>query len=277
MNAEDLFKNIIEKQSFLCVGLDPDLSKFPESILETDDPIYEFNKRIVDSTHQFAIAYKPNIAFYEALGSAGWWSLEKSVEYIRKKYPEIFLIADAKRGDIGNSSKKYAAAWFDNFGFDAVTVSPYMGEDSVRPFLEYKGKWAILLAVTSNSGSSDFQMIKDDESGMYLFEKVIMEASSWGDMDNLMFVAGATNPEMLKRVRDIAPDNFLLVPGIGMQGGNLAAVSENGLNDRCGLIVNSSRGIIHASESDEFDLAARHKASVLRNEMSAALKKRKII
>ncbi len=273
MTADELFGKICEKRSFLCIGLDPDLSKFPEKILETEDPVYEFNKKIVDATHEFAVAYKPNIAFYESLGSTGWWSLEKTVEYIRKKHPEMFLIADAKRGDIGNTSKRYARAWFDNFGFDAVTVTPYMGEDSVRPFLDYAGKWTILLAVTSNTGAADFQFMKDVDTGLYFFEKVITRAASWGSYDNLMFVAGATQPEMLQRVRRIVPHHFLLVPGIGAQGGSLAAVAENGLNDTCGLLVNSSRAIIHADETDEFDLAARLKASVLRNEMAAALVK----
>ncbi len=273
MTADELFQKILDKQSFLCIGLDPDLSKFPEKVLETDDPVYEFNKKIVDSTHEFAVAYKPNIAFYESLGSAGWWSLEKTVEYIRKRHPEIFLIADAKRGDIGNTSKRYARAWFDNFGFDAVTVAPYMGEDSVRPFLDYAGKWTIVLAVTSNDGASDFQFMKDAESDMYFFEKVIEKAASWGKRDNLMFVAGATQPEMLKRIRKLVPDHFLLVPGVGVQGGSLAAVADNGLNGACGLLVNSSRAIIHADESNEFELAARLKASVIKNEMAAALKK----
>ena len=277
MTAENLFEHIRAKQSFLCVGLDPDLSRFPDSILETDDPVYEFNKKIVDATHEFAIAYKPNIAFYESLGSAGWWSLEKTVEYIRKKHPEIFLIADAKRGDIGNTSKRYAVAWFENFGFDAITVAPYMGEDSVRPFLDHKGKWAVLLAVTSNSGAADFQFTRESDTGLYLFEKVLREASSWGNRDNLMFVAGATRPEMLKRTRAIVPDHFLLVPGIGAQGGTLSAVAEHGLNEQCGLLVNSSRAVIHADETIEFDRAAGDKASIIRNEMSAILKERKLI
>lgn len=277
MTANDLFGKIRTKQTFLCVGLDPDPSKFPESVLETDDPVYEFNKKIADATHEYTVAYKTNIAFYEALGSGGWWSLEKTVEYIRKKYPDIFLIADAKRGDTGNTSKKYAAAWFVNYGFDAITVAPYMGEDSVRPFLEYKDKWAILLAVTSNPGSADFQMTKESDSGMHLFEKVIREASSWGHRDNLMFVVGATHPEMLKRVREIVPDHFLLVPGIGAQGGSLSAVVGHGMNEQCGLLVSSSRAIIHADETDEFDRVAGDKATILRNEMAGYLKERKLI
>lgn len=277
MTSAELFGNICIKRSFLCIGLDPDPSKFPDSVLETDDPVYEFNKRIVDATNEFTVAYKPNIAFYEALGSGGWWSLEKTVEYIRKKHPDIFLIADAKRGDIGNTSRRYATAWFDNYGFDAVTVTPYMGEDSITPFLEHPGKWTILLAITSNSGAHDFQLTTCSETGLYLFEKVIRESSSWGTTENLMFVAGATQPEMMQRVRAIVPGHFLLVPGIGMQGGSLAAVAEYGLNDRCGLLVNSSRSIIHADETDEFDLAARHESARIRQEMSGYLKERKLI
>jgi orotidine-5'-phosphate decarboxylase len=277
MTADAIFRNIRRKQSFLCVGLDPDLSRFPESVLETDDPVYEFNKKIVDSTHEFTVAYKPNIAFYESLGSGGWWSLEKTVEYIRKKHPEIFLIADAKRGDIGNTSKKYAVAFFDNYGFDAITVAPYMGEDSVRPFLDHAGKWTILLALTSNEGAKDIQMTRDADTGLFLFEKILREASAWGTPGNLMFVAGATKPEMFSRIRDIVPGHFLLVPGVGEQGGSLSAVAEHGMNDTCGLLVNSSRAIIHADETNQFDLAARQKASAIQSEMAALLKGRNII
>lgn len=277
MTLETIFKNIREKQSFLCVGLDPDMSKFPESILKHDDPVYEFNKKIVDATHDFAIAYKPNIAFYEALGTGGWRSLKKTVQYIRENHPGIFLIADAKRGDIGNTSRKYAAAFFDNYGFDAITIAPYMGEDSVRPFLDYKDKWTILLALTSNAGSGDFQFVRDSKSGMYLFEKVLKEASSWGTDHNLMFVAGATQPAMFKKIRDIVPDHFLLVPGIGTQGGNLQEVAEYGMNSRCGLLVNSSRAIIHADYTGSFDVAARQRASEIQGEMSVLLANRNII
>ncbi len=277
MTADTLFSNIREKQSFLCVGLDPDLAKFPESMLETDDPVYEFNKKIIDSTQEFAVAYKPNIAFYESLGSSGWWSLEKTVEYIRKRYPEVFLIADAKRGDIGNTSKRYAAAFFDNFGFDAITVAPWMGEDSVRPFLDYDGKWTILLALTSNSGAADFQLAREAGTDMYFFEKVLSEAAAWGSPDNLMFVAGATQPEMFRKIREIVPDHFLLVPGVGAQGGSLSEVAAHGMNDRCGLLVNSSRAIIHADESDEFDTVAGQKARALQNEMAALLSGRNLI
>ncbi len=277
MTANDLFVKIRAKQTFLCVGLDPDPSRFPDSVLETDDPVYEFNKKIADATHKYAVAFKTNIAFYESLGSGGWWSLEKTVEYIRKKYPDIFLIADAKRGDIGNTSKKYAVAWFVNYGFDAITVSPYMGEDSVRPFLEYRDKWTILLAVTSNPGSADFQMNRDSDSGLYLFEKVIRESSSWGHSDNLMFVVGATNPELLKRVRGIVPDHFLLVPGIGAQGGSLPDVVGYGMNEQCGLLVSSSRAIIHADETDEFDRVAGVKAKNIRNELTDYLREYKLI
>jgi orotidine-5'-phosphate decarboxylase len=277
MTAENLFINIREKQSFLCVGLDPDLDKFPEPVLETDDPVYEFNKKIIDSTHEYAVAYKPNIAFYEALGSSGWWSLEKTVEYIRKKYPGIFLIADAKRGDIGNTSQKYAAAFFDNFGFDAITVAPYMGEDSVMPFLEYSGKWTVLLALTSNPGANDFQLTREAGSDICLYEKVLSQAATWGNPDNLMFVVGATRPEMFRRVREIIPDHFLLVPGVGTQGGSLAEVSGHGMNDRCGLLVNSSRAIIYADDTEEFDLVAGQKAREMQGQMAALLAHRNII
>ena len=277
MTADAIFENICKKQSFLCIGLDPDLSKFPDSVLETDDPVYEFNKKIVDATHEFAVAYKPNIAFYESLGSSGWWSLEKTVEYIRKKYPDIFMIADAKRGDIGNTSRKYAVAYFDNLGFDAITVAPYMGEDSVRPFLAYKDKWTILLGLTSNSGALDFQFFVEERTGMFLFEKVIKDAASWGSPDNLMFVAGATQPEMLQRIRAIVPDHFLLVPGIGTQGGSLRAVAGTGMNERCGLLVNSSRSIIHADDTNEFDIAARQRSAGIQREMAFLLKEHNII
>lgn len=277
MTADAIFDNICKKQSFLCIGLDPDLSKFPDSVLETDDPVYEFNKKIVDATHEFAVAYKPNIAFYESLGSSGWWSLEKTVEYIRKKYPDIFMIADAKRGDIGNTSRKYAVAYFDNLGFDAITVAPYMGEDSVRPFLAYKDKWTILLGLTSNSGALDFQFFVEERTGMFLFEKVIKDAASWGSPDNLMFVAGATQPEMLQRIRAIVPDHFLLVPGIGTQGGSLRAVAGTGMNERCGLLVNSSRSIIHADDTNEFDIAARQRSAGIQREMAFLLKEHNII
>jgi orotidine-5'-phosphate decarboxylase len=277
MTSDAIFENICKKQSFLCIGLDPDMSKFPDSVLETDDPVYEFNKKIVDSTHEFAIAYKPNIAFYESLGSSGWWSLEKTVEYIRKKYPDIFMIADAKRGDIGNSSRRYAVAYFDNLGFDAITVAPYMGEDSVRPFLAYKDKWTILLALTSNPGALDFQFVLEERTGMYLFEKVLKDAASWGSPDNLMFVAGATQPEMFQRIRAIVPEHFLLVPGIGTQGGSLRAVAETGMNERCGLLVNSSRSIIHADDTNEFDIAAHQRSAGIQREMASLLKERNII
>lgn len=277
MTLDTIFNNICKKQSFLCVGLDPDLSKFPESILNTDDPVFEFNKKIVDATHDLAIAYKPNIAFYEALGTGGWLSLEKTVQYIRKKDPGIFLIADAKRGDIGNTSRKYASAFFDNYGFDAITIAPYMGEDSVRPFLDYEGKWTILLALTSNAGAGDFQFVRDSQSGMYLFEKVLKEASCWGTDKNLMFVAGATQPEMFKKIREIVPDHFLLVPGVGTQGGDLQEVAKYGMNSRCGLLVNSSRAIIHADVTENFDVAARQRAYDIQKEMSVLLANSSII
>lgn len=277
MTLDTIFNNICKKQSFLCVGLDPDMSKFPEAILELGDPVFEFNKKIVDATHDLAIAYKPNIAFYEALGTGGWLSLEKTVQYIRKKDPGIFLIADAKRGDIGNTSRKYASTFFDNYGFDAITIAPYMGEDSVRPFLDYEDKWTILLALTSNAGAGDFQFVRDSQSGMYLFEKVLKEASNWGTDQNLMFVAGATQPEMFKKIREIVPDHFLLVPGVGTQGGDLQEVAKYGMNSRCGLLVNSSRAIIHADVTENFDVAARQRAYEIQKKMSVLLVNSSII
>jgi orotidine-5'-phosphate decarboxylase len=275
MTADSLFGKIKEKESFLCIGLDPDLSLLPPTI-KSADPIFEFNKNIIDATHQYAVAYKPNIAFYEALGVAGWRTLEKTIGYIREKDAGLFLIADAKRGDIGNTSGKYATAFFDNFGFDAITVAPYMGKDSISPFLSTKGKWTILLALTSNPGSSDFQMTIDSGSGLYLFEKVLKEASFWGTIDNLMFVVGATRADMLERVRAIVPDHFLLVPGIGAQGGSLSDVADRGLNNRCGLIVNSSRAVIHAGQNADYALKAGQAASIIRNNMSKILRERNL-
>lgn len=277
MTKDGLYNNICKKQSFLCVGLDPDLSRFPGSILKTEDPLYEFNRKIIDATHEFTVAYKPNIAFYESLGSSGWMSLEKTVRYIRMEHPDIFLIADAKRGDIGNTSGRYAAAFFEYLDFDAVTVVPYMGEDSVKPFLKYNGKWTILLALTSNPGAGNFQLTRNNDDGMFLFEKVLKDASGWGNTNNLMFVAGATKSEMFRNIRKIVPDHFLLVPGIGTQGGSLKAVAEQGMNNKCGLLVNSSRAIIHADETDDFYKIARERSSVIQNEMALLLKEAGII
>ena len=275
MNSLQLFGNIARKRSFLCVGLDSEIDKIPAFLLKTEDPVFEFNRRIIDATSDFAVAFKPNVSFYECNGIKGWKSLGSTLEYIKKNYPDIFVIADAKRGDIGNSSKMYAKAFFENLPFDAITVAPYMGEDSVMPFLSYKDKWAILLALTSNKGAGDFQY--HDEGGIKLFEKVLSVSRNWGTVDNLMFVAGATRAEMLKDIRKLVPDHFLLVPGIGAQGGSLSEVAENGLNSRCGLLVNSSRGIIFADNSEKFDRVAGEKAAEIRKEMESHLSAHKLI
>jgi len=269
MNYNQLVENIYKKQSFLCVGLDTDLNKIPEHLFETDDPVFEFNKQIVDATHQYSIAYKPNLAFYESIGVKGWESLERTVDYIKSKYPDIFLIADAKRGDIGNTSKMYAKAFFENMAFDSITVAPYMGEDSVTPFLEYENKWIILLALTSNKGAYDFQFIKDD---IYLFENVIETSKKWGSKENMMYVVGATKAEMLVKIRKIIPNHFLLVPGVGAQGGSLEEVAKYGMNSNCGLIVNSSRGIIYADNTKDFAKTAGEKAKELQEQMAVLLK-----
>lgn len=266
MNSKELFQHIIEKKSFLCIGLDPEISRLPESVMKTDDPIFEFNKRIIDATHRYAVAYKPNFAFYESYGRKGMAALDRTVRYIKKLDTNIFIIADAKRGDIGNTSKMYARAVFGEMPFDAVTVSPYMGEDSVTPFLSYPGKWAIILALTSNKGADDFQY--HSHNGQRLFEKVLTLSQRWGTVDNLMYVVGATHAQMLKDIRKIVPDHFLLVPGVGAQGGSLAEVAEYGMNSRCGLLVNSSRGIIYADSSDRFDAVAAEKAREMQQEMA---------
>ena len=275
MNSTQLFASIARKKSFLCVGLDPEFEKIPAFLKNRKDPVFEFNKRIIDATHEYAVAYKPNVAFYEAAGSEGWLSLEATVKYIKKNYPDIFVIADAKRGDIGNTSKMYARAFFENMPFDAVTVAPYMGEDSVTPFLSYDGKWVILLVLTSNKGASDFQYHNED--GIRLFERVLTVARKWGNIDNLMFVAGATRAEMLTDIRQIAPDHFLLVPGVGAQGGSLQDVAKYGLNSRCGLLVNSSRGIIFADNSRNFEKVAAEKAREIQQEMEQYLAERNLI
>ncbi len=260
MNAQQLFDEIRKKRSFLCVGLDSDIQKIPEHLLGTSDPLFAFNKEIIDYTHDLAVAYKPNLAFYESLGPEGMVSLEKTVKYIREKHPELFLIADAKRGDIGNTSGLYARAFFEHFNFDAVTVAPYMGEDSVKPFMAYPGKWVILLALTSNKGASDFQYLKDKDSGDRLFASVLQKTQNWGRTDNMMYVVGATKAEKLVEIREIIPDHFLLVPGVGAQGGSLQDVAKYGLNKRCGLLVNSSRGIIYAGNGKNFAADARTQA-----------------
>lgn len=266
MNKEELINQIKEKQSFLCIGLDTDIKKIPQHLLREEDPIFEFNKQIIDATKDLCVAYKPNIAFYESLGAKGWESLEKTVDYIPK---DIFTIADAKRGDIGNTSKMYANAFFNTLNFDSITVAPYMGEDSVTPFLDFDNKWVILLALTSNKGADDFQFFSNGKEK--LFEKVLNQSQKWGNDENLMYVIGATRPEMLKEIRNIVPDHFLLVPGVGAQGGSLAEVCKYGMNKDCGLLVNSSRGIIYAGNDENFADAARNSALIIQKEMSILL------
>lgn len=275
MTHLQLFNNIVKKKSFLCVGLDTEIEKLPPSLLNYENPVLEFNRRIIDATHSYAVAFKPNVAFYEYSGGNGWITLQETIKYIRKNYPDIFIIADAKRGDIGNTSKMYAKAFFENMDCDAVTVAPYMGEDSVKPFLSYSQKWVILLALTSNRGADDFQYHNED--GIRLFEKVLTLSQKWGNTDNLMYVIGATRAEMLRDIRKIVPDHFLLVPGIGAQGGSLAEVAGYGMTNKCGLLVNSSRGIIFADNSENFDKVAGEKAAEIRLEMSQYLKEHKII
>lgn len=267
MNREKLIAQIKAKRSFLCVGLDPDLGKMPEKL---NGNLLEFNKQIIDATAQYAIAYKPNLAFYEVQGVKGYEAFERTVEYIKTNYPDIFVIADAKRGDIGNTSKMYAKSFFETLGVDAVTVAPYMGEDSVTPFLGYDEKWVILLGLTSNKGSHDFQLIKD-EKGTPLFENVLNKSMQWGDSTNMMYVVGATQGKMFADIRRIAPAHFLLVPGVGAQGGSLSEVAKYGMTADCGLIVNSSRGIIHASNCDDFATVAAEKACELQAEMAKLL------
>jgi len=277
MNAQQLFNQIKRKGSFLCVGLDTDIGKIPSFLLDSSDPVFTFNKEIVDSTAPITVAYKPNLAFYESLGLSGWESLEKTVRHIRSNYPEIFIIADAKRGDIGNTSSMYAKAFFETMDFDAITVAPYMGEDSVKPFLAYNGKWVILLALTSNKGAADFQYIKSMGSGERLFEQVLQTSKTWGNEQNMMYVVGATKAEELAGIRKIIPDHFLLVPGVGAQGGSLQEVAEYGLNSNCGLLVNSSRAIIYASNGNDFAKLAGDIALDTRNEMLKLLKSKKLV
>jgi len=275
MNHLQLFERIVKKRSFLCIGLDSEFKKIPAILKNAVDPVLEFNKRIVDATNQYAVAYKPNLAFYESEGSKGLITLESTVKYIRENYPDIFIIADAKRGDIGNTSKMYAKAFLEKMPFDAVTVAPYMGEDSVTPFLSYEGKWVILLALTSNKGADDFQYHNED--GIKLFERVLSVSRKWGTIDNMMYVVGATRPEMINEIRKIVPEHFLLVPGIGAQGGSLEGVVKYGMTNKCGLLVNSSRGIIFADNSENFDNAAAAKAKEIQQEMEGFLKDRNLI
>lgn len=267
MTKQELFEQIKKKQSFLCVGLDTDLDKIPDHLLIYDDPVFEFNKRIIDATKEFCVAYKPNIAFYEALGEGGWASLRKTIDYIPK---DIFTIADAKRGDIGNTSRMYAKTFFQNYEFDSVTVAPYMGSDSVLPFLTFAEKWVILLAATSNVGGNDFQY-KEIKDGKRIFEEVLTKSKEWGSSENMMYVVGATRATILEDVRKIVPDSFLLVPGVGAQGGSLEEVAKYGMNDSCGLLVNSSRGIIYASSGEDFSSVAGEKAQELQFQMSKLL------
>jgi orotidine-5'-phosphate decarboxylase len=262
MTKAELIQQIRLKKSFLCVGLDPDLDKLPPHLLETEDPIFEFNKAIIDATKDLCVAYKPNTAFYECHGVKGWESLEKTINYIPK---DCFIIADAKRGDIGNTSSYYAKTFFETLPCDAVTVAPYMGSDSVKPFLNFEGKWVILLALTSNQGSLDFQFTESE--GTKLYEKVLKKAQEWGNDEQLMFVVGATRAEEIAKVRALAPNNFFLVPGVGAQGGSLDEVVKYGANDECGLLVNSSRGIIYASRGKDFAIAANGEALKIQSEM----------
>lgn len=267
MTRQELFQQILQKKSFLCVGLDSDPSRIPEHLKNFDDPVLEFNRQIIEATKDICVAYKPNLAFYEAMGPAGWQTLERTLELIPDN---IFTIADAKRGDIGNTSTQYAKAFFEKLNFDSVTIAPYMGEDSVKPFLAFENKWVILLALTSNRGSADFQFT-EQEDGQPLFEKVMRRAQTWGSPENLMFVTGATHPEKFEEIRRIAPDNFLLVPGIGAQGGDLAAVCRYGMNDHVGLLVNSSRGIIFAGSGKDFAEKARASALKIQAQMAQVL------
>lgn len=276
MNKQQLTENIKRKQSFLCVGLDTDIKKIPEHLLKEEDPIFAFNKAIIDATAPYCIAYKPNLAFYESMGVKGWIAFEKTVEYIKKNYPDQFIIADAKRGDIGNTSAMYARTFFEELDIDSLTVAPYMGEDSVTPFLSYEGKWVILLALTSNKGSHDFQLT-EDKDGERLFEKVLRKSQAWANDENMMYVVGATQGRMFEDIRRIVPNHFLLVPGIGAQGGSLEEVCRYGMTPQCGLIVNSSRAIIYADKSEAFAQAAKNEAEKVQKQMAEQLKAAHII
>ncbi len=276
MTFQSIVEQIKQKESFLCVGLDTDITKIPKFLLDLSDPIFAFNKAIIDKTAPYVIAYKPNLAFYEAYGKKGWESLEKTAWYIKQNYPEIFLIADAKRGDIGNTSTQYAKAFFETLPFDAITVAPYMGSDSVIPFLQFKDKFVILLALTSNSGASDFQYFENNEYE-FLFENVLKTSQKWADKEKMMYVVGATRAEMLESIRKIVPEHFLLVPGVGAQGGDLEQVVKYGINSNCGLIVNSSRAIIYASIDENYDQKAEEATKQMREEMRKLLKNYNII
>lgn len=283
MTRSELFENILRKKTFLCIGLDTDLNKIPKHLLSVEDPIFEFNKIIIDATHDLCVAYKPNLAFYECLGIKGWQALEKTIQYLNSNYPDQFTIADAKRGDIGNTSKMYAQAFLRNMDFDSVTVAPYMGADSVMPFLEYKNKWVVLLALTSNKGAEDFQFLEVGNTSSTaetttplvgvepLYQAVLSHSQQWGNADNMMYVIGATKAAMLREIRKTIPDHFLLVPGVGAQGGSLQEVAKYGMNKQCGLLVNSSRNIIYAGADANFATAARAEALKMQIEMSRLL------
>ena len=276
MNKQQLVNQIKEKRSFLCVGLDSDIKKLPACVMQSEDPVFEFNKTIIDATAPYTVAYKPNLAFYEATGVKGWISLEKTVQYIKDNYPEIFIIADAKRGDIGNTSALYARSFFGEMKVHALTVAPYMGEDSVSPFLSYDDAWVIVLALTSNPGSHDFQLTKD-ENGEMLFEKVLRTSQKWGSDENMMYVVGATQGKSFENVRNIVPNHFLLVPGVGAQGGSLEEVCKYGMNDECGLLVNASRAVIFADSSENYAAVAGEKAKDYQQQMEKELKLRGVI
>lgn len=276
MTRNELIASIRRKKSFLCVGLDTDLKKVPQHLLDSEDAIFNFNKAIIDATLPYAVAYKPNLAFYESAGIKGLMQLKKTMDYLHSLDDKVFTIADAKRGDIGNTSQQYAKAFLDpqgDFGFDSMTVAPYMGEDSVTPFTVYEDKWVILLALTSNKGAFDFQFIEDKESGKHLFEIVLESSRKWGNDENMMYVVGATKADMLESIRGIVPDAFLLVPGVGAQGGSLSEVCKYGLNKDCGLLVNSSRGIIYASNGEDFAERAAEEACKLQQQMATELSK----
>ena len=272
MTRQELINQIFTKKSFLCVGLDTDTKKIPQHLLAEEDPIFAFNKQIIDATAPYCVSYKPNLAFYEAFGIKGMVAFEKTVKYLQEHYPNHFIIADAKRGDIGNTSAMYARTFFDEYDIDALTVAPYMGEDSVTPFLGYDGKWVVLLALTSNKGTHDFQLTRD-ENGVRLFEQVLKKSQQWGDANNMMYVVGATQGELFTDVRKIAPDHFLLVPGVGAQGGSLSEVCKYAMTKECGLLVNSSRGIIYASSGEDFATVAAQKAKELQEQMAIELSK----
>lgn len=276
MNRKELINQIFSKKSFLCVGLDTDIKKIPQHLLSEPDPIFSFNKEIIDATARYCVAYKPNLAFYESMGVKGLVSFEKTINYLNGVCPNHFIIADAKRGDIGNTSAMYARTFFEEYNIDSLTVAPYMGEDSVKPFLEYDGKWVILLALTSNKGSHDFQLTADKD-GERLFEKVLRVSQKWGTDENMMYVVGATQGKMFEDIRRIVPNHFLLVPGVGAQGGSLQEVCKYGITKDCGLLVNSSRGIIYASQGEDFADVAAKKAQELQEQMAEELKKLKVL